>query len=419
MNANPRITIAHPVANADVTAADLAGEARPDEPASRSEPGGPEVAVAAEAERIEDNLKPRRDRARLRSILMLGGIAIVVVGAAVMWLRGGRYVSSDDAYIHAAKLMVSTDVSGIVSSVDVKQGQHVKAGDVLFRLDPAPFQTALDAAKAQLDEAKLTLEAARQDYTRIGLDIAAQQAVVEQDQANYDRTAALIRSNAASKASFDQARFTLQTDQKKLDSLRQQQKVALTRLGGDIDKPIEQLPQYRQAETQVAEAQRQLDHSVVRAPFSGVVTEVASLQPGTYLVSQTAALTNTGAVGLVSTDNVWVDANLKETDLTYTKPGDTVDVSVDAYPGRVWKGKIESIYPATGSEFSILPAQNASGNWVKVVQRIPVRISLQHKPGDPVLRAGMSVTADIDTGHTRSVADLWGGHAGTANAASR
>jgi membrane fusion protein (multidrug efflux system) len=349
---------------------------------------------------------------------MLGGIALVVVGAGIMWLRGGRYVSSDDAYVRAAKLMVSTDVSGIVSSVNVKQGQHVEAGDVLFRLDPAPFQTALDAAKAQLDEARLTLQAARQDYARIGLDIAAQQAVVEQAQASYDRMATLIRSHATSQAAFDEARFTLQTDQKKLDSLRQQQKVALTRLGGDVDRPIEDLPQYREAQAKVAEAQRQLDHSVVRAPFAGVVTEVAALQPGTYLVSQTAALTNTGAVGLVSTDKVWVEANLKETDLTYTKPGDPVEVSVDAYPGRVWQGKLESIYPATGSEFSILPAQNASGNWVKVVQRIPVRVSLERKPADPVLRAGMSVTVDIDTGHTRQLADLWGGHAGTAHAAS-
>src|SRR5262249_39842980 len=161
-------------------------------------------------------------------------IALVVVGAGFAWLRGGRYVSSDDAYVRAAKLMVSTDVSGIVASVDVKQGQQVKAGDVLFRLDPAQFQTALDAANAQLEETRLTIEASRQDYGRIGLDIDAQAAVVEQDLANYDRAATLVQTNVTSKATYDQARFTLQADRNKLDSLRQQQKIALTRLGGDL-----------------------------------------------------------------------------------------------------------------------------------------------------------------------------------------
>jgi membrane fusion protein (multidrug efflux system) len=145
---------------------------------------------------------------------------------------------------------------------------------------------------------------------------------------------------------------------------------------------------------------------VVRAPFDGVVTQVDTLQPGTYLVSQSAALTNTGAVGLVSTDEVWVDASMKETDHTHVKPGDHVDVSVDTYPGQVWSGTVQSISPASGAEFSILPAQNASGNWVKVVQRIAVRIGIDRKSGNLPLRAGMSVTATIDTGQRRALSDL-------------
>ena len=142
-------------------------------------------------------------------------------------------------------------------------------------------------------------------------------------------------------------------------------------------------------------------------PFDGIVTQVDALQPGTYLVSQTAALTNTGAVALVSTEQMWVEAQMKETDLTYVKPGDHVDISVDTYPGRVWAGTVESISPASGSEFSILPAQNSSGNYVKIVQRIPVRIRIDRKPEDPVLRAGMSVYVSIDTGHRRSLRDLF------------
>ena len=341
----------------------------------------------------------------LRLLLMAGGILIVLVAALTFWLRSGRYVSADDAYVHAAKLMVSTDVSGIVTEVAVREGQQVTAGDVLFRIDPRQFRIALDNAKAQLQQTGLVIEAMKQDYKRMLEDIKAHQAQVELDQANYERYAVLVKSDSISKANYDQTRFTLAADQKKLESLRQQAQVQLARLGGNPDIPVAEHPQYQQAKANVDEAQRQLDHTVVRAPFNGIVTQVDTLQPGTYLVSQTAALTNTGAVGLVSTDTVWIDAHIKETDMTYVKPGDPVGIFVDAYPNRTWSGSVESISPASGAEFSILPAQNASGNWVKVVQRISVRIRVDRKPDDPILRAGMSVTVDIDTGHRRSLSE--------------
>src|SRR5438067_4061019 len=333
----------------------------------------------------------------LRLLLMVGGILVVLIAALTFWLRGGRYVSADDAYVRAAKLMVSTDVSGIVTDVDVREGQAVKAGDVLFRIDPRQFRIALDNAQAQLRQTALAIEAMKQDYKRMQEDIHAQEAQVELDQANFDRYAGLVKSESVSRANYDQARFTLAADKRKLESLKQQAEVQLARLSGNPDIPVAEHPQYQQAKAQVEEAQRQLDHTVVRAPFNGIVTQVDALQPGTYLVSQTAALTNTGAVGLVSTDNVWIDANIKETDLTYVKRGDPVGIFVDAYPNHVWTGSVESISPASGAEFSILPAQNASGNWVKVVQRITVRIRVIRKPDDPVLRAGMSATVDIDT----------------------
>jgi membrane fusion protein, multidrug efflux system len=343
----------------------------------------------------------------LRLVLMLGGLLIVAAGAATLWLRGGRYVYADDAYVHAGKLMVSTDISGIVSSVDVREGQFVKAGDVLFRVDPKQFEIALDNAKAQLAQTALTIESMKRDYQRMLQDIQAQQAQVELDQTNFDRYAVLVRTDTVSKANYDQAKYTLAADQKKLQSLKEQAQVQLARLGGNPDLPVTQHPQYLQAKAAVDEAQRQLDHAVVRAPFDGIATEVDALQPGTYLVAQTAALTNTGAVGLVSTDHAWVDANVKETDLTYVKPGDPVTIEIDTYPAHVWTGSVESISPASGAEFSILPPQNASGNWVKVVQRIPVRIRIDRQPGAPILRAGMSVTVGIDTGHRRSLSELF------------
>ena len=349
----------------------------------------------------------RITKRNLRVMLMGGGILAVAITAAVFWLRGGRYVSADDAYVRAAKLMVTTDVSGIVAAVEVREGQLVKAGEVLFRVDPTQFQINVDNAKAQLAQVAMTIEALKQDYQRMLSDIEAQQSQVELDQANFDRQEALAKTNVVSKANYDQARFTLAADKNKLQSLRQQALVQLARLAGNPNLPVAEHPQYRQAKAQVDEGQRQLDHSTVRAPFDGIVTQVDTLQPGTYLVSQTAALTNTGAIGLVSTAKIWIDAHVKETDLTHVKPGDHVDISVDTYSGRSWSGTVESISPASGSEFSILPAQNASGNWVKVVQRIPVRIRVDRQPGDPILRAGMSVIVEIDTGHRRSLADLF------------
>ena len=347
-----------------------------------------------------------RNRKQLRLWLMAGGILFVAGAAMVLWLRAGRYASTDNAYVHAAKLMVSTDVSGIVSSVDVREGQTVKAGEILFRIDPRQYEIALDNAKASLEQTALSIESMKLDYKRMISTVAAQAAKVELDQATYDRYEPLTSKDFLSKANFDQARFTLQADKSTLESLQQQAQVQLARLMGNPDLPVTQHPQYLQAKAQVDEAQREFDHTIVRAPFGGRVTQVDALQPGTYLVAQTAALTNTGAVGLVSTDDLWVEANMKETDLTYVKRGDHVDIAVDTYPGKVWSGTVESIAPASGSEFSILPAQNSSGNWVKVVQRITVRIKLNPAAGQPPLRAGMSVTADIDTGHRNSLADL-------------
>ncbi len=347
-----------------------------------------------------------RNRKNLRLFLMAGGIFLVATAAMVLWLRAGRFASTDNAYVHAAKLMVSTDVSGIVSSVDVREGQAVKTGDILFRIDPRQYEIALNNARASLEQTALSIESMKLDYKRMMSAVAAQAAKVELDEATFGRYEPLASKDFLSKASFDQARFTLQADKSTLESLKQQAQVQLARLMGNPDLPATQHPQYLQAKAQADEAQRELDHTIVRAPFDGRVTQVDTLQPGTYLVAQTAALTNTGAVGLVSSKDLWVEANMKETDLTYVKRGDHVDIAVDSYPGQVWSGTVDSIAPASGSEFSILPAQNSSGNWVKVVQRIPVRIKLDPAPGQPALRAGMSVTADIDTGHRNSLADL-------------
>jgi membrane fusion protein (multidrug efflux system) len=346
-------------------------------------------------------------RGRMRFILLVVLPLIALALGLFFYFMGGRYVSTDDAYVHAAKLMVSTDISGLVSEVDVHEGQTVKAGDVLFRVDPRQFQIALDNAKANLAQTALSLEAMKHDYKRMLDDAAAQQSKVDLDQTIFDRDTALLRNNTVSKADYDQARLNLDSDHNRLESLRKLAEVQLARLGGNPDFAITEHPQYLQAKAQADEAQRQLDHTVVHAPFDGVATQVDALQPGTYLVAQTAALTNTGAIALVATSDVWIDANIKETDLTHVKTGNAVKITVDTYPGHVWSGTVASIAPAAGSEFSILPAQNSSGNWVKVVQRIPVRIRVDPKSEPLALRTGMSVTVEIDTGHRRKLSELF------------
>jgi membrane fusion protein (multidrug efflux system) len=370
-------------------------------PTTKSPPATP-----AESTPAAVSVAPQHRRPSLRVVLMAAGIFTVVIGATLFWLRGGRYATTDDAYMQAAKVLVTTDVSGIVSSVNVREGQPVKAGDLLFQIDSSQFQIALDNAQANLHEVALTIESMKSNYQVTLSNVAAQQAQVGLDQVTFDRDAVLVSSDSVARETYDQARYSLQLDKSKLVSLQQQAQVELAKLDGNPNIPVTEHPLYQQAKAQVDEAQRQLGHTSVRAPFAGVVTQVDALQPGTYLVSQTAAMTETGAIALVADNQAWVTAQMKETDLTYVKPGNHVDITVDTYPGQVWSGTVESVSPASSSEFSVLPAQNSSGNWVKVVQRVPVRIGITRKPGAAVLRSGMSVYVSIDTGHRRSLGDL-------------
>jgi membrane fusion protein (multidrug efflux system) len=359
-----------------------------------------QAAITSRVGTADPITRQRRRLRLLRPILMLGGIAIVLIASLTFWLRGGRWVSEDDSYVQAAKLLVATDVSGIVASVDVHEGEQVTKGQILFRLDPRAFQIALDHAKADLATARLNGAAQQRTYERMLQDQASMAANVESDRIAFVRAANLVGRGDVARADYDTARYKLAADTATMASLHDQAEVQLIQIGGKPDLPIDSLPSVQSALANVAEAQRQLDHSVVTAPFAGVVTQVSTLQPGTYLPASTVAF------GLVSGTDVWVDANPKETELTWVRPGDRVDISVDTYPGRTWKGTVQSVAPASGSEFSILPAQNSSGNWVKVVQRIPLRITIDPQPDAPPLRAGMSVTVDIDTGHTRGFSDL-------------
>jgi membrane fusion protein, multidrug efflux system len=341
----------------------------------------------------------RRDRIRWSLFALL---PLVLIIGGYWYVTGGQIMSTDDAYLEADKVGISTDVAGIVKDVGVKENEHVTAGQVLYRLDPLQFQIAVDNAKANLAQTALSIEAMKQDYARMVSDIAAQQAQVDLDQTNFNRAAMLLKSGTTTQAAYDQAQATLQTDKSKLDALREQAQVQLARLGGKADIEVTQHPQYLQAKAQVEEAQRQLDHTVVTAPFAGIVTDVPAIAPGKYLAASATAFF------LVDTDRVWVNANPKETELTYVRTGQPVTISVDTYPGVEWRGTVESISPAAAQEFSLLPAQNTSGNWVKVVQRVPMRVRVDTSDKTkPPLRAGMSVEIDVNTGHARGFPHLF------------
>jgi membrane fusion protein (multidrug efflux system) len=377
------------ISSRDRTTADAAKTGIPEQVSQTDQAAPPKAAPA----------KPRRSL--LRPILMLGGVAVVVVGVGYMWLTGGRYVSTDDSYVQAAEVNTTTDVAGIVSRVLVHEGQRVTKGQELFRLEQHHFRIALDGSKAKLAQTAEALAAEKEDYQRMLKDVDTQDAQVSQDKADFGRYASLIHSGGVTRAEYDDAKFKLAADQARLESLQEQAKTQLAKLGGDIDRPIDQMPEYLSAAADVAEAQRQLNHTIVYSPFNGIVTNVESLQPGHYLTAAAAAF------GLVSTDDVWVTAQYKETQLTHVRAGQKVTISVDTYPGQKWTGDVQSIAPATGSQFSLLPAENSSGNWVKVVQRIPVRITITGGPKDLPLRAGMSVEVSVDTGHVRHLSDLY------------
>jgi membrane fusion protein (multidrug efflux system) len=344
--------------------------------------------------------KQTRKRGSLRRILLVAGPVAVLLGALYFYLTGGRFASTDDAYVKADVVSVATDISGIVAKVEVHNDQRVKAGDVLFRLDDEPYRIALEGAKAQLGATANQINAFKALYRSQLAAVQTAKTDVGYYQLGIQRQSELASRFVASQATLDQARHDYQSAQNKMNAAQKQADAALAQIGGDIDKPTDENPQYLQVKAQVDKAERDLRHTIVRAPVDGVVTNVDTLQPGNFLQASQPGFS------LVASDHVWIEANLKETDLTYLRPGNPAEISVDAYPGTEWKASVDTISPATGAQFSVLPAQNSSGNWVKVVQRLPVRLKVEANDKAPPLRAGMSVVVDIDTGHTRTLSGL-------------
>ncbi|MCP3393244.1 HlyD family secretion protein [Bradyrhizobium sp. CCGB12] len=341
---------------------------------------------------------------RYRRLLLLVVLPVVVaIGGITFYLHGGRYVGTDDAYVGAQKVLVTPDISGKILKVVVKEGQLVKQGDVLFEIDPVPFRLAVDEARAQLMQAQTTYDNLRANIKIYGDMLNLAQQGVDLKQRDVERKQALVKNNYGSQLDLDNASNALVTSGSVAQYVRQQLSTAKTQLLGDPDLPLEKFPAYAEAKAKLENAERNLNLAVVRASMGGVATQVEQIQLGRFVTAGTPVFS------IIDVAHPWVDANPKESDLTYVTEGQPVTLEVDAFPNHVFKGKIGSLSPGTGAQFAILPPQNATGNFVKVVQRVPIRIYFdENDKYVRKLKAGMSVYATIDTGHQRSLAGLFG-----------
>lgn len=329
------------------------------------------------------------------ALLIVGPLALALVGA-YYYAIGGQYVSSENAYVKADKIAISTDVSGRVSKVNVKENQLVKKNDVLFELDREPFQIALDKAEADVNQIKNEINTNRKLFVEKEKDLERARKDVAFFQREFDRRGALMKRGVVSQTRFDSAASNLERTRNRADGVREELAQLMARLGGSPENAAELHPEVLATEAKRDEAKLDLDRTIIRAPETGIVTK-NDLQVGEFVTRGRPVFS------VVGWNEIWIEANLKETELTYVEEGQRADITVDAYPDFVWKARVASIAPATGAEFSILPPQNATGNWVKVVQRIPVRLELIDNESGPPLRAGMSVVVKIDTQHERDL----------------
>ncbi|HET7804180.1 MAG TPA: HlyD family secretion protein [Pseudolabrys sp.] len=337
----------------------------------------------------------RIGRKRLRMILLVGLPALALVIGLGLYLSGGRYISTDNAYVGAQKVLITPDISGKITHVAIREGQHVNPGDELFTLDREPYALALRQAKAKLDTARSNFDKLKSNLKSLGTLAKLAEKNVELKQRDVERKAKLVTSQAGSQADLDAAQAAVVTAKLQAEYAVQQRDTTLTQLLGDPDLPLEQFPEYAQAKAALDNAQRDFDHTIVRAPISGTATQVDNIQLGRFVAAGTPVLS------VIDDQAPWVDANPKETDITYLRVGQKATIEIDSFPDRTFTGTVVAVSPGTGAQFSILPPQNATGNWVKVVQRVPVRIAFDRNEDTRLLRSGMSVNVEIDTGHSR------------------
>jgi membrane fusion protein (multidrug efflux system) len=354
-------------------------------------------------------VRPHPKVIRVLLLIVIPVVAVLVGGA--FWLRGGGSVGTEDAYIKNDIAQIAPEIAGRVAEILVHDHAQVSAGDVLVKLDAEPFRLTLAKAEAELDAARTTVETTRAQRLETKSELGEVQSQADYLNRQASRQQALAASGVASQTKLEEAMNAAAVARDRIVVVKRRLDRMLAALGGNPEVATDDHPLVREKLAERGRAALDLRRTTIAAPIAGTAVNVR-LQPGDQLKPATPIFV------IVAASRPWVEANMKETDLTHVVPGQKASVVLDIYPDIAWEAEVESISPATGAEFAILPPQNASGNWVKVVQRLPVRVRLLPRSGEPPLRAGMTATVSIDTGRKRSLAGLFGASA-TASAASR
>ena len=370
-----------------------------DVPSRASDTLSPESRVA---ERRESQAPPTKGwRERLRWPLMIG-VPVIAGGIALYFYLASRgYEATDDAYLRAAQVSISPIVSGRVIGVDVYDNQPVRRGDTLIRLEERPFRIAVEDARARVANARLQIESLKATYWQRMADLHSAQSTLEYQSREYERQTHLLANGISAQSLVERTLNARNQAQQNVVSDQQQINATLASLGGDPNIPVDHHPTVQEAQAQLDHAVFNLSNTTVTAPIDGIVTRVEGLQAGDYINAATPAF------ALVSNRDVWVEANFKEVQLRHMLPGQSASVRIDAYPDRIIRAKVVSISPGTGSQFSLLPPENATGNWVKVVQRLPVRLRLEESV--PV-QSGLSALVTVDTRYQHPLLGAVGTH---------
>lgn len=349
-------------------------------------------AVDGSASEATVEMRRKTLKERLRRPLMIAfPILLAAVGAAG-YVVEKPYVSTDDAFIREAKVSINSRVSGQVVELAVRDNQHVRKGALLFRIDPKPYRIAVDQAKAKLVGVRLQIETLKTKYREQLAELRSAKATATFDEDELKRERPLLASDFTTKSAFERAETRLEVARQNVASIEQQLASTVVSLNGDPDLDVGRHPAVREAAALLARARLDLSYTRVLAPEDGVVTKVDDLQVGDFVTPGATVFS------LMSSRDMWIEANFRETDLDRMRPGEPAAVSVDAYPGHIFKAHIVSMSPGTGSELALLPPENATGNWVKVVQRLPVRLEIDGFDERRPLYSGVSVTVRVNTG---------------------
>lgn len=343
----------------------------------------------------------RRPRVSGRLVVRLLMWSLPFLAGAValfFWLAGGRYVETDNAYVKGDRVYVATELSGPIVEVAVRENQRVSRGQLLYRLDDTAYRLALDKIESDIEIQRAEIRGLRAQWRTKREDIKAALSQQVYAQADYERQKDLAERKFAPAAKLEESRMSAEVARQRIASAEEELQRIEAQLAGDPKIKVDDHPRVKQMLAARDEALLNLRRTTIEAPLDGIVSKV--LVPGSY------AVTGVPSVAVVADRDLWIEANFKETELTRVRVGQPVTITIDTYPDMKCTGKVTSLAQSTGAEFSVLPPQNATGNWVKVVQRIPLRTSVQCREGDPPLRVGMSATIDIDTGHKRTFGDI-------------